>query len=216
MPPAAGRRLDLAPRQRLEASSAPKRLLPTSARSTARLLGRSRTRARHRAEVSPPPRDFRHALHAHPRMSARPRALDPLFTDRASSPSCRSSTSAFGRSASTHLRTSTPDDRPRAARLTPRHTESAIGAPDTRFRRRCQRRAYGASAVGPRQVQGQPRDSRRALRLLAAMARGKSFTPTELGPDTFCRTSRAHNDGDVAARYGRASKSTNKFVDLPR
>jgi len=54
------------------------------------------------------------------------------------------------------------------------------------------------------------------LRLPAAMARGRSFTPTGLGPDTFCRAGRADNDGDVAARHGRASKPTNKFVDLPR
>jgi len=114
--------------------STPKRLLSTSARSDARLLGQPRTRARHRVEALPPPRDFRCVLHAHPRMTARPRALDPLFTGRASWPTHRSPTSAIGRSASTHLRTSTPGDRARAARLTPRHPETATGAPDSRLR----------------------------------------------------------------------------------
>jgi len=109
-------------------SSTPKRLLSTSARSVIRSLGRPRTLARHPRGALPPLRDFRRILRGHPKMTARPRALDPLFTDRASWPMHRSPTSAISRSASTHHRTSTPGGGSRAARLTPRHTEAAAGA----------------------------------------------------------------------------------------
>jgi len=109
-------------------SSTPKRLLSTSARSVIRSLGRPRTLARHPREALPPPVDFRRILRDDPRIIARPRALDPLFTGRASWPMHRSPTSAISRSASTHHRTSTPGGGSRAARLTPRHTEAAAGA----------------------------------------------------------------------------------------
>lgn len=129
MPPDPGRRLPLLPRQRPEDArrrSAFFRRVPLG-----RPIARTTSNAtRHHVEAWPPLHDFRRILRAHPGVSARPRALDPLITGLASSSMRRSPTSAIGRSASTHLRTPTPVFRIRAARLTPRHVESITGAPD--------------------------------------------------------------------------------------
>lgn len=108
MPPSPGRRLPPLPRQRPEVArrrSAFFRRVPLGlpiARTTSNAT-------RHHVEAWPPLHDFRRILRAHPGVNARPRALDPLITGLASSSMRRSPTSAIGRSASTHLRTPTPD-----------------------------------------------------------------------------------------------------------
>jgi len=193
-----GCRLPLLPRQRHEAArrrSAFFRRVPLG-----RPIARTTSNAtRHHVEAWPPLHDFRRILRAHPGVSARPRALDPLITGLASSSMRRSPTSAIGRSASTHLRTPTPDVPIRAARLTPRHVESTTSAPNLHQPNAVTGLVPMAPARPDLLCSGAGRGLRRTLRPPSAMARGESLAPNRFGPDTSCRVSRACNNGDVAA-----------------
>lgn len=149
--------------------------------------------------VLPPRSDFRRVLRPdRDRSGARLRAVDPLFAGRATRPTHRSSTSAIVRSASTHRWTSTPPTRPprRSACAAPRR-ETTPGTLRAARRRRAARPVFAG-------VRGRPQALACCPRLPATIARGGSFAPVQLGPDTSCRATCADRSGDAAiARSSR-------------
>lgn len=104
----------------------------------------------------------------------------------------RSPASAIGRSASTHLRTSTPLVRLELRGL---HLETSISK-DGRTRRTF------VQVMRPVEGQSQGQDEQRltagCLRLRSTKVRGRSFAPNRPVPDTLCRAARSEGSRDAS------------------